>query len=290
MLDTTLVRVHQLAADGKEARNQAVRRPIPRRIDRQPRRGAAGYEPFDRRWSLCQSRLARPDYRCRTVGSYPSISRLARSLQHPRSAPTDYICGSGGHQREDIGDEERDPLGSPCFASAGQRSAASDIVVLSRAIGSSDRHRATVNLNHEIATRAVGEVQPEHKIGNDADLPHDSALGQLRMESKLIPIRRLPGGREHSLRRDEADIAAFAHGALQCHLEIDNLDFMLDERTPAPRSFRLHSASPRTMPSRSQRSRAPGSASAYIIGAGPEFRKRSAMRADVRRSPHGKAA
>ena len=132
-------------------------------------------------------------------------------------------------------------------------------------IGAAYRHRAAIDLDHEIPSRAVGKLKAEDKIGNHADLAHLAAMRQLRSQRErgTAGAHRLPRGCDHFLGGDEPDIAALRHRALQRDLKIDDLDLVLDER---PAGFAVLAAPLSASRSRGRRARraerAPRSASA----------------------------
>src|SRR5205823_8854203 len=49
-------------------------------------------------------------------------------------------------------------------------------------IGSSDRHRAAVDLHHKIAAFGLRELQPEHEVGDNSDLV---TLAAMRLQKNI---------------------------------------------------------------------------------------------------------
>src|SRR5262249_24074583 len=102
-------------------------------------------------------------------------------------------------------------------------------------IGTPNRHRAAVDLDHKIAALTLGKLQAEHKVGDDAEFAHRTPVRQFRSQCKWGAARGHlpPRGCCIKIRgRYETEVAALRHSALQSDLEIDDLDLVLDERTP----------------------------------------------------------
>ena len=109
-------------------------------------------------------------------------------------------------------------------------------------IGTANRHRAAVDLHHEIQSLAVRKLKPEDKVGDRAHLAPPALVRELCAERERCAVRsyRLPECGGHLLGGDEPDITVLRHGTLERHLKIDDLDLVLDERAadlavlPAP--------------------------------------------------------
>ena len=97
-------------------------------------------------------------------------------------------------------------------------------------IGTSHRHRAAVDLHHEIAPAAIRQFQSEHDVRNDGRIAYHTAVGQFRMQGERV-CRREPmrSGGDHLVGGDQRDAAARPHCAQHTDLEIDCCDLVLDK-------------------------------------------------------------
>ena len=109
-------------------------------------------------------------------------------------------------------------------------------------IGAGDGHRAAVDLDHEGMAGAVGELESEDEVGDEADLVHDSLVRELHAQGQRIAggARLLGEASDDVVGVDELHVASSAGGELKRDREIDDLQLMFDERTaglailPAP--------------------------------------------------------
>src|SRR5205823_1292431 len=100
-------------------------------------------------------------------------------------------------------------------------------------VGAHDRHGATIDLDHEVATGAAGEHETERKIGNDSDLLQHALVRDFRPQGKWIAsIEGLIGERGDQLVRVDQLLVSAPHGYLQGDIEIDDRQLVLDEGTP----------------------------------------------------------
>ena len=79
---------------------------------------------------------------------------------------------------------------------------------------------------------AIGKLQAEHKVGDQADLVHDSLVRELHAQRQRIACgaRLLRESGDDVVGMDELHVAPSTGGDLQRDREIDDLQLMLDER------------------------------------------------------------
>ena len=100
--------------------------------------------------------------------SSTSAAIVGRDGQHAKGLPAELLLvllgGMGGE------------IGAHLFFEAG----------LPEGIRPHDRHGAAVDLDHEIATRAIGKLQTEREIRHEADVVHDAAMRERDPQRKWI--------------------------------------------------------------------------------------------------------
>ncbi len=104
------------------------------------------------------------------------------------------------------------------------------------------RHRAAVDLDEEVAAPTALKVEGEGEIGHHADLPTDALVREGDTHRERFAGATLRRGRrgDHLVRMYETHVATIARRVLQRHVEVDDLQLVLDER---PAGFAVLAAS-----------------------------------------------
>ncbi len=99
-------------------------------------------------------------------------------------------------------------------------------------IGPADRHRPAVDLDHEIAARAVSQSQPEDEVGNDTEIVAKAAMRDANAKRERIALaeRLIRERGDHLVGVNEPQIIAPLRGALHRDIEVHDLKLVFDER------------------------------------------------------------